>query len=162
MELQKAKSELGTQMGDHYSTLLIEQNRTREYLGSKSDNQFAMSQLELQKVKSELATQAAQQFSIGQLEQQKLGSLISAQLAESKYEGLKNQQFLADKIDNTGESIKLRMDTIDRDRLRDNLTVERNDNNVLKILELTELSRRRDYDRGPYYGDRDNHHHGGR
>ena len=162
MELQKAKAELGTQMGDHYSTLLIEQNRTREYLGSKSDNQFAMSQLELQKVKSELATQAAQQFSIGQLEQQKLGSLISAQLAESKYEGLKNQQFLADKIDNTGESIKLRMDTIDRDRLRDNLTVERNDNNVLKILELTELSRRRDYDRGPYYGDRDHHHHGGR
>jgi hypothetical protein len=167
MEMQKAKAELANQMGDHYSTLLLEQNRTREYLGSKSDNQFAMSQLELQKVKADLATQAAQQFSIGQLEQQKLGSLISAQLAETKYEGLKNQQFLADKIDNSSESIKMRMDTIDRDRLRDNLTVERNDNNVLKILELTELSKRRDYDRRPYYDDyrrdgRDHGHHGER
>jgi len=166
MELQKAKAELGSKMGDHYSSLLLEQNRTREYLGSKTDNQFAMGQMELQKVKAELATQAAQQFSIGQLEQQKLGSLISAQLAESKYEGLKTQQLLADKIDHNGESIKLRMDNIDRDRLRDNLTVERNDNNVLKILELTELSRRRDYDRGPYYGRDGDHghhgHHGGR
>ena len=161
MEMLKAKAELGTQMGDHYSSLLLEQNRTREYLGSKSDNQFAMSQLELQKVKAELATQAAQQFSIGQLEQQKLGSLISAQLAESKYEGLKHQQFLADKIDHTSESIKLRVDNIDRDRLRDHLTSEKNENSVLKILELTELSRRRDYDRRPYYDDRD-HHHGPR
>ena len=161
MELQKAKAELGHQMGDHYSNLLLEQNKTREYLGSKSDNQFAMNQLELQKVKSELATQAAQQFSIGQLEQQKLGSLISAQLAESKYESLKTQQIIADKIDHTSESIKLRVDNIDRDRLRDNLTSERNENSVLKILELTELSRRRDYDRRPYYDDRDHHHHGG-
>jgi biopolymer transport protein ExbD len=164
MEMQKAKAELGHQMGDHYSSLLLEQNKTREYLGSKSDNQFAMNQLELQKVKADLATQAAQQFSIGQLEQQKLGSLISAQLAESKYEGLKSQQFLADKIDHTSESIKLRVDNIDRDRLRDHLTSEKNENSVLKILELTELSRRRDYDRGPYYGDRGGdhgHHHGG-
>ena len=161
MEMQKAKAELGNQMGDHYSSLLLEQNKTREYLGSKSDNQFAMNQLELQKVKADLAAQAAQQFSIGQLEQQKLGSLISAQLAESKYEGLKSQQFLADKIDHTSESIKLRVDNIDRDRLRDNLTSERNENSVLKILELTELSRRRDYDRGPYYGDRGDHHHHG-
>ena len=169
MEMQKAKGELSHQMGDHYSSLLLEQNRTREYLGSKSDNQFAMNQLELQKVKSDLAAQAAQQFSIGQLEQQKLGSLISAQLAESKYEGLKSQQFLADKIDHTSESIKLRVDNIDRDRLRDNLTSERNENSVLKVLELTELSRRRDYDRRPYYDDygrgRDGehgHHHGPR
>ena len=131
MEMQKAKAELGHQMSDHYSSLLLEQNKTREYLGSKTDNQFAMNQLELQKVKADLAAQAAQQFSIGQLEQQKLGSLISAQLAESKYEGLKSQQFLADKIDHTSESIKLRVDNIDRDRLRDNLTSERSENSCL-------------------------------
>ena len=41
------------------------------------------------------------------------------------------------------------MDVIDRDRLRDNLTVEREENNVLKILELGQFYGRGDRgDRG--------------
>jgi hypothetical protein len=33
--------------------------------------------------------------------------------------------------------VKQKIDLIDRDRLRDNLIVQREDNNLLKVLELT-------------------------
>jgi hypothetical protein len=74
---------------------------------------------------------------------------LTLQLADAKYEALKSQQFLADKIcecccdvkqkiDRADCNIKEKVDLIDRDRLRDNLTVSNNDNNLLKILEFTQ------------------------
>jgi hypothetical protein len=114
-----------------------------------------MTQLELHKVKECLATQASNHFAVGQLEQQKMGALISAQMAEAKYEALKSQQYVADKVDECCCEVKQKIDNVDRDRLRDNLVVEKGDNNILKIIELATLRRG--------YGDdcdrRDRHHH---
>jgi hypothetical protein len=95
-----------------------------------------MNQLELQKAKSELASQASQHFSINQLEQQKLGSVLSAQLAEAKYEALKTQTTLAEKMMECCCEVKQKIDLVDRDRLRDKLSNEINDNNSLKQAEL--------------------------
>jgi len=152
LENAKSSALLSSQGSNQYASMLLEQQKMKEYLGSKGDNQFAMTQMELQKVKEGLATQAAQHFSIGQLEQQKLGSLISAQMAEAKYEALKSQQYVADKVDECCCSVKEKIDNVDRDRLRDNLVVEKGDNNILKIIELTQLARG-GWDRG------DDHHH---
>jgi len=127
---------LAARGSDHYSSLLLEQQKLKEYLSSKGDTHFAMNQLEMQKVKEGLASQAAHHFASTQLEAQKIKECLSAQLADAKYEALKSQQYLGDKIDECCCSVKEKMDVIDRDRLRDNLTVEREDNNVLKLLEL--------------------------
>jgi hypothetical protein len=118
-------------------------------LANKSDTHFAMNQLEMQKVKSDLSTQASTHFSINQLEQQKLGSVIAAQLADAKYEALKSQQVLAEKINSAADGVKEKIDDIDRDRLRDSLTVEKTDNNILKVLEHT-----RGFFDGGHYGGR--------
>jgi hypothetical protein len=152
LENAKSAALLSSQGSNQYASMLLEQQKMKEYLGSKGDNQFAMTQLELMKVKEGLASQAAQHFSIGQLEQQKLGSLLSAQLAEAKYEALKSQQYVADKVDECCCEVKEKIDNVDRDRLRDNLVVEKGDNNILKIIELTQLTRG-GWDRG------DDHHH---
>ena len=136
LENQKSKSEIENQASLHYSNLLLEQQRVKEYLSSKSDNHFAMNQLEVQKVKSELASQAATNFSIGQLEQAKLAAQISAQMADAKYEALKTQTVLAEKMGECCCEIKQKIDLIDRDRLRDTLAAQTNDNNLLKQAEI--------------------------
>lgn len=139
---------LAARNSDHYSSLLLEQHKLKEYLSSKGDTHFAMNQLEMQKVKEGLASQAAHHFASTQLEAQKIKECLSAQLADAKYEALKSQQYLGDKIDECCCSVKEKMDVIDRDRLRDNLTVEREENNVLKILELGQFYGRDRGDRG--------------
>ena len=53
--------------GDMYASLLLEQQKVKEYLSAKTDNQFAMNQLELQKCKTDLASQSASQFAANQL-----------------------------------------------------------------------------------------------
>ena len=139
---------LAARNSDHYASLLLEQQKLKEYLSSKGDTHFAMNQLEMQKVKEGLASQAAHHFASTQLEAQKIKECLSAQLADAKYEALKSQQYLGDKIDECCCSVKEKMDVIDRDRLRDNLTVEREENNVLKLLELSEIYGRGRGDRG--------------
>jgi hypothetical protein len=170
LENQKSDAMLSSQVSGQYSSLLLEQQKLKEYLSSKGDSQFAMNQLEMQKVKEGLASQAsnyfavnqleqqkvkeclaaqaANHFAVNQLEQQKLGASISAQLAEAKYEALKNQQVVADKIEECCCTVKEKMDGLDRDRLRDGLTVEKNDNNMLKILEIAGAFGGLDGDRG--------------
>ena len=69
---------------------------------------------------------------------------------------------MSDKIDHTSESIKLKIDMIDRDRLRDSLTVEKTDNNILKVLEFADRRRfggRDDYDRDRHHHHNHNHHY---
>lgn len=128
---------LGARGAEHYASLLLEQQKLKEYLSSKGDNQFAMNQLELQKVKEGLAAQAANHFASTQLEAQKNREAIQMQLADAKYEALKSQQYLTDKMGECCCEVKQKIDLIDRDRLRDNLIVQRDDNNLLKIIELT-------------------------
>ena len=133
--VERSKSDVTRQMGDQYSSLLLEQQKMGQFLASKSDNQFAMTQMEILKSKSELAAQSAQQFSIAQLEQQKLGALVSAQMAEAKYDALKNTQELGKQIMECCCTLKEKNDDIERDRLRDGLSAANNDNNMLKVLE---------------------------
>ena len=97
--------------------------------------------------------QAANNFAINQLEAQKNREAIQKDLAEARYEALKSQQYLTDKVGECCCSIKEKMDVIDRDRLRDNLIVSRDDNNVLKVLEFGALAGYGRGDRGGY-GDR--------
>ena len=125
LEQQKTTAVLAHEGSNHHASLLLEQQRVKEYLAGKGDAHFAMNQLELQKVKEGLAYQAAQNFASLQLEAAKTSGLISAQLAEAKYDALKNTQFLADKMGDCCCEVKMKIDTIDRDRLRDNLIVER-------------------------------------
>ena len=110
-----------------------------QYITSKADNHFAMNQLELQKVKEGLAAQAAHNFASAQLEAQKNREAIQMQLADAKYEALKSQQFLADKLCECCCSIKEKVDTVDRDRLRDNLNVARDQNAIYQGIEFQQL-----------------------
>ena len=103
-------------------------------------NNFAINQLEMQKVKEGLSTQSAVQYAAAQLDAHRNREAIQKDLYDAKYEALKSQQYLTDKMDECCCSVKEKMDLIDRDRLRDNLIVSREDNNVLKILEFGGLS----------------------
>jgi hypothetical protein len=155
-EHMRTKYDISKTVDGHYASLMLEQQKLGQFFGSKADSHFAMNQLELQKVKEGLACQAAQNFSISQLEAQKIRESITLQLADAKYEALKSTTFLADKIAEccckTGDKI----DNIDRDRLRDNLNVERTDNNLLKVLEFTDLL---DGRRGGHHGRGRRGHH---
>jgi len=159
----RTKFDLSKGMGDHYSSIMLETQKLGHFMSAKADGHFASNQLEMQKVKEGLACQAANNFSISQLEMQKVKEGLSTQsavqyaaaqldahrnreaiqkdLAEARYEALKSQQYLTDKVGECCCSIKEKMDVIDRDRLRDNLIVSREDNNVLKILEFGGLGR---------------------
>ena len=174
LEQQRMKEYLSSRSSDQFAINQLEQQKafainqlemqkTKEYLSSKGDNHFAISQLEQQKVKESLAAQAAHNYSSLLLEQQKTKELLSAQMADAKYDALKNTQFLADKMGDCCCDIKSKIDLVDRDRLRDGLTVERTDNHLLKVGEM--LERRMDrLDRFEHRGfdPRDRYERGGR
>ena len=146
LEAQKLGHLISSKSDDHFSVAQLEQQKMGHFLSSKADNHFAINQLEMQKVKEGLAAQAAHHFASSQLEQQKIKEHLSTQLADAKYEQLKSQQFLADKMseccceikEKVGD-IKLHADTLDRDRLRDNLSVSRDEANILKLNEYNQL-----------------------
>lgn len=137
LSIVRGHAELQKSTADHYSSLMLEQQKLGQFLASKSDNQFAMTQLEIAKCKSDLAAQSAQQFSISQLEQQKLGAVISAQMADAKYDALKNAQDLSKQLAECCCELKEKNDVLDRDRLRDTLTAVSNENGILKALDFT-------------------------
>ena len=146
LEMQKVKEGLACQSSQYHASSQLEAQKISQFLASKADGHFAMTQLELQKVKEGIAAQAAQHFASNQLEQQKIREHLSNQLADAKYEQLKSQQFLADKLCECCCSIKEKVgtvkehaDTIDRDRLRDNLSVSRDQANMLKLNEYNQL-----------------------
>lgn len=156
LEQQKAKEYLSSKSDNHFAInqleqqkafaiIQLEQQKTKEYLSSKGDNQFAINQLEQQKVKETLAAQAAHNYASMMLEQQKVKELLSAQLADAKYDALKNTQFLADKMGECCCEVKQKIDHVDRDRLRDNLAHERDENSILRAVEFLD---RRDFGRG--------------
>ena len=163
LEQQKSTAVLSHENSNHYSGLMLEQHRMKEYLASKGDSHFAMNQLELQKVKEGLTFQAAQNFASLQLEAAKTAGLISAQMAEAKFDGLKNTQFLADKMSECCCEVKMKIDHVDRDRLRDNLIVEKSETNLLKVAEF--IDRRGDRNDRRFFGGgfevhSGHHHHG--
>ena len=156
LEIQKVREGLATQASNNFAISQLETQKVRESLATQASQNFAIGQLEMQKVKEGLSMQAAQNFAISQLEAQKNREAIQMQLAEAKYEALKSQQYLGDKMSECCCTIKEKMDLIDRDRLRDNLTVSRDRNNTLEQVEVMELLLNR---RGGFGGDGHHHHH---
>jgi hypothetical protein len=160
----------------HYSSQMLEAQKLAHVSDSKSDahfaaiisktdNQYASLMLEQQKVKECLAAQAANNFAINQLEQQKIKEVITMQLQDAKYEALKNKQDLSKemaecccevklKIDQRAQDVIGTVDTLDRNRLRDEVNTINNENTFLKFLDFD-----RGYDRGyGGHGRRHRHH----
>jgi hypothetical protein len=154
---------------NHYASQMLEAQKIAHHTDSKSDahfaaiisktdNQYASLLLEQQKVKECLASQAANNFAINQLEQQKIKEVITMQLQDAKYEALKNKQDLSkemaeccceikQKVDQRTQDVINTVDTLDRNRLRDEVNTINNENTFLKFLDFD-----RGYDRG--YGRR--------
>jgi hypothetical protein len=164
LEMQKVKEGLACQASQYHASSQLEAQKISQFLASKADGHFSMNQLELHKVKEGIVAQAAQHFASNQLEQQKIREHLSTQLADAKYEQLKSQQFLADKLCECCCSIKEKVDTvkehsdlIDRDRLRDNLSVSRDQANMLKLNEYNQLywNQNRGWGNNSHFGGRD-------
>jgi len=147
LENQKASSLIDNKVDHHYSSLLLEQQKSAHYSDSKADNHFAA-----------LISKQDNHFAAILLEQQKAKECLTLQLQEAKYEALKNKQDLSKemaeccceikmKVDQRAQDVIGTVDTLDRNRLRDDLNVANNENNVLKILEWYDD---RGYDRGGY------------
>ena len=169
LEAQKIAHLLDNKADGHYASQMLEAQKLAHVSDSKSDahfaaiiskndNQFAALLLEQQKVKECLASQAANNFAINQLEQQKIKEVITMQLQDAKYEALKNKQELSkemaecccevkQKIDQRTQDVINTVDTLDRNRLRDEVNTINNENTFLKFLDFD-----RGYDRG--YGRR--------
>jgi len=151
LEAQKTASLLDNKADHHYASLMLEQQKLSHVSDSKADNHFAA-----------LLSKQDNQFAALLLEQQKAKECLTLQLQDAKYEALKNKLDLSkemaecccevkQKIDQRAQDVIGTVDTLDRNRLRDNLTVTANENNVLKILEWYDD---RGYDRGRGRGDR--------
>jgi len=174
LEAQKLAHILDNKADGHYASQMLEAQKLAHQSDSKSDahfaaiiskndNQFAALLLEQQKVKECLASQAANNFAINQLEQQKIKEVITMQLQDAKYEALKNKQDLSkemaecccevkQKIDQRTQDVINTVDTLDRNRLRDEVNTINNENTFLKFLDFD-----RGYDRR--YGRRHRHRH---
>jgi hypothetical protein len=147
LENQKASSLIDNKVDHHYASLLLEQQKSAHFSDSKADNHFAA-----------LLSKQDNHFAAILLEQQKAKECVTLQLQEAKYEALKNKQELSKemaeccceikmKVDQRAQDVIGTVDTLDRNRLRDDLNVANNENNVLKILEWYDD---RGYDRGGY------------
>jgi len=135
LEAQKTASLLDNKADHHYASLMLEQQKSAHVSDSKADNHFAA-----------LLSKQDNQFAALLLEQQKAKECLTLQLQDAKYEALKNKLDLSkemaecccevkQKIDQRAQDVIGTVDTLDRNRLRDELTVTANENNVLKILE---------------------------
>jgi hypothetical protein len=177
-ESQKGHATNSLQSAQNYASTLLENQKSFNLLGkqqdnqfaamiSKSDNHFATLLLEQQKTKECLAQQAAQQFAIAQLEAQKVKESITIQLQEAKYEALKSKNELSkemaecccdvkQKIDQRTQDVIGTVDTLDRNRLRDEINTTNNENNLLKFAEFGPWS----YGGYGGRGSRRNHHGG--
>jgi hypothetical protein len=109
--IQSSICNLGSQSSQQYSSLLIEQLKSKEHLAAQTSQQYSSIILEQQKSKELLSSQSSQQFAGILLEQQKSKEHIALQLSESKYEALKNKESLSAQMamsscDNKYEALK--------------------------------------------------------
>lgn len=157
-EYLRTKHDLAQQASHQYASLLLENQKSDALITRQHDNQFAAMisktdghfstlLLEQQKVKECLASQAAQNFAINQLEQQKIRESLSLQLQEAKYEALKHKNDLSkemgdccceikQKVDQRTQDVINTVDTLDRNRLRDEINTTNNEKNLLKFMEF--------------------------
>jgi len=94
-----------------------------------------------------LAKQMDNHYASLLLEQQKSKECLSLQLQEAKYEALKNKMELSkemgdccceikQKVDQRSQEVIATVDTLDRNRLRDEVNTTSNENNLLKFAEF--------------------------
>ena len=132
----KSKYDLAQQASQQYSSILLEGQKSTSLLAKQQDNQFAA-----------MISKTDNHFAALLLEQQKVKECLTLQLQEAKYEALKNKNELSKemgdccceikmKVDQRSQDVINTVDTLDRNRLRDELTVANNENNTLKILEF--------------------------
>lgn len=138
-ESNKTASAAALQGAQFYSSLLLESQKLSHISDSKADGHFAA-----------MVSKQDNHFAALLLEQQKVKECITLQLQEAKYEALKNKQDLSkemgeccceikQKIDQRSQDVINTVDTLDRNRLRDEVNSINNENTILRLL---------DYDRG--------------
>jgi hypothetical protein len=138
-EGQKSAAASALQGAQFYSSLLLEGQKLAHVSDSKADGHFAA-----------MISKQDNHFAALLLEQQKVKECITLQLQEAKYEALKNKQDLSkemgeccceikQKVDQRSQDVINTVDTLDRNRLRDEVNTINNENTILRLL---------DYDRG--------------
>jgi hypothetical protein len=95
IEQLKSKEHLASQGSQQYSSLLLEQLKSKEMLASQGSQQYSNLLIEQLKSKEQLASQGSQQFAALLLEQQKVKEHLAVQLADAKYEALRNKEGLS-------------------------------------------------------------------
>ncbi len=134
----KTKHDLAQQASTYYASNLLENQKSTALLAKQQDNQFAA-----------MISKSDNHFAALLLEQQKVKECLTLQLQDAKYEALKNKQDLSKelaeccceikmKVDHRSQDVINTVDTLDRNRLRDDLTVANNENNLLRALEYYE------------------------
>ena len=134
-EYLKSKHDLAQQASTYYASNLLENQKSTALLAKQQDNQFAA-----------MISKSDNHFAALLLEQQKVKECLTLQLQDAKYEALKNKQDLSKelaeccceikmKVDHRAQDVINTVDTLDRNRLRDDLTVANNENNLLRALE---------------------------
>lgn len=152
-EQLKSKHDLAQQASTYYASNLLENQKSTALLAKQQDNQFAA-----------MISKSDNHFAALLLEQQKVKECLTLQLQEAKYEALKNKNELSKemgdccceikmKVDQRTQDVINTVDTLDRNRLRDDLTVANNENNLLRALEYYE-DHGNDYGRGRGRGHR--------
>jgi hypothetical protein len=135
LEGQKNQALLAQQASTHYATYLLEEQKSTALLANKQDNHFAA-----------LLSKQDNHFAALLLEQQKSKECLTLQLQDAKYEALKNKCDLSKemaeccceikmKVDQRGQDVINTVDTLDRNRLRDEVNTINNENNILKLLD---------------------------
>jgi len=147
LEDQKNKEQIASQASTYYASQLLEGQKNKADLASHSAMQFAAMVSKSDGHAAGLAKQLDNHYSSLLLEQQKSKELITLQLHEAKYEALKHKMELSkemgdccceikEKVDQRSQEVIGVVDTLDRNRLRDEVNTTNNENNLLKFAEL--------------------------
>ena len=130
------KADLAQQASTYYASNLLEQQKSAALIINKHDNHFAA-----------MISKSDNHFAALLLEQQKAKECITLQLQEAKYESLKNKCDMSkemaeccceikQKIDQRSQDVIGTVDTLDRNRLRDEINTTHNENSLLKLAEF--------------------------
>lgn len=146
-ETQKNSSANALQSAQNYASMLLEGQKSKEHLASHAAMQFAAMISKTDGHAAGLSKQLDNHYASILLEQQKSKELISRELADAKYEALKNKMELSkemgeccceikQKVDQRTQDVIGVVDTLDRNRLRDEVNTTTNENSLLKLAEF--------------------------
>jgi hypothetical protein len=149
-----------TAMASGFQNISEEHLRTKHDLAQQASTYYASNMLEQQKSTALLSKQQDNHFAALLLEQQKSKECLTLQLQEAKYEALKNKCDLSKemaeccceikmKVDQRGQDVINTVDTLDRNRLRDEVNTINNENTILKLLDYGDYGRHRHRSRSP-------------